>query len=57
MNGYPAYEAHGHRDNGEVFDVAVLGRLPDTDAFARAQQYANLWRVIRPFERTGMTCD
>jgi hypothetical protein len=45
MSGYPAYEAHGHRDNGEVFDVAVLGRLPDMDAFALAQKYANRWRA------------
>jgi hypothetical protein len=28
--GIPAYEVHGHRDNGEVFGAAVLGRLPDT---------------------------
>jgi hypothetical protein len=41
MSGYRAYEVHGHRDNGEVFDVAVPGRLPDTDAFALAQKYAN----------------
>jgi hypothetical protein len=46
MSGYPSYEAHGHRDNGEVFDVAVLGRLPDTDAFALAQKYANRWRAL-----------
>jgi hypothetical protein len=46
MSGYPAYEAHGHRDNGEVFNVAVLGRLPDTDAFALAQKYANRWRAL-----------
>ena len=24
----PAYEVHGHRENGEVFSIAVLGRLP-----------------------------
>jgi hypothetical protein len=41
----PPYEVHGHWDNGEVFDVAVLGRLPDTDAFALAQKYANHWRA------------
>ena len=46
VNDYPAYEVHGHRDNGEVFDVAVLGRLPDTDAFALAQKYANRWRAL-----------
>ena len=45
MNAYPAYEAHGHRDNGEVFDVAVLGRLPDTEALALAQQYADRWHA------------
>jgi len=45
MNEYSAYEVHGHRDNGEVFSVAVLGRLPDTEALARAQQYADRWHT------------
>ena len=45
MNGYPAYEVHGHRDNGEVFGAAVLGRLPDTQALALAQQYADRWHA------------
>ena len=45
MNGYPAYEVHGHRDNGEVFGVAVLGRLPDTEALALAQEYADRWHA------------
>ena len=45
MKGYPAYEVHGHRDNGEVFTVAVLGRLPDTQALALAQQCADRWHA------------
>jgi hypothetical protein len=45
MNDYPAYEVHGHRDNGEVFGVAVLGRLPDTEALGFAQQYADRWHA------------
>jgi len=45
MNEHPAYEVHGHRDNGEVFTVAVLGRLPDTQALALAQQCADRWHA------------
>ena len=45
MNDYPAYEVHGHRDNGEVFGVAVLGRLPDAEALALAQQHADGWQA------------
>ena len=33
MDEHPAFEVHGHRDNGEVFSIAVLGRLPETEAF------------------------
>jgi hypothetical protein len=57
MSGYPAYEVHGHRDNGEVFDVAVLGRLPDTDAFglgptSSKPTTSQIW--TRPFVRPPM---
>ena len=45
MGEFPAYEVHGHRDNGEVFGVVVLGRLPDTGALALAQQYADRWHA------------
>jgi len=45
VNEYPPYEVHGHRDNGEVFGISVLGRLPDTEALALAQQYADRWRA------------
>ena len=45
MGEHPAYEAHGYRDNGEVFGIAVLGRLPETEALARAQQYADRWHA------------
>jgi hypothetical protein len=45
VNDYPAYEVHGHRDNGEVFGVAVLGRLPGTEALGLAQQYADRWHA------------
>ena len=40
---HPAFEVHGHRENGEVFSIAVLGRLPETEALALAQQYADRW--------------
>ena len=43
MGEHPAYEVHGHRENGEVFSIAVLGRLPETEALALAQQYADRW--------------
>jgi hypothetical protein len=45
MGEHPAYEVHGHRDNGEVFSIAVLGRLPETEALALAQQYADRWHA------------
>ena len=45
MNQHPAYEVHGHRENGEVFGVAVLGRLSDAEALALAQQYADRWQA------------
>jgi hypothetical protein len=32
---HPAYEVHRHRENGEVFSIAVLGRLPETEALER----------------------
>jgi hypothetical protein len=48
MDEHPAYEVHGHRDNGEVFSVAVLGRLPDTEALGLAQQYAVQRRSSKP---------
>ena len=43
IDQHPAYEVHGHRDNGEVFSIAVLGRLPETEALALAQRYADRW--------------
>ena len=43
MKGFPAYELHGHPDNGEVFNTAVLGRLPDAEALFLAQTYADRW--------------
>ena len=43
MDQHPAFEVHGHRENGEVFSIAVLGRLPETEALALAQQYADRW--------------
>ena len=45
MNDHPAFEVHGHRSNGEVFTIAVLGRLPDTEALALAQEYADRWQA------------
>ena len=30
MDEHLAFEVHGHRDNGEVFSIAVLGRLSAT---------------------------
>ncbi len=45
MDQYPAYEVHAHRDNGEVFGVVALGRLPETEALALAQQHADRWHA------------
>jgi transposase len=43
MHEHLAFEVHGHRDNGEVFSIAALGRLPETEALAFAQQYVDRW--------------
>ena len=55
MDEHPALEVHGHRDNGEVFSIAVLGRLPETAALALAQQYADRWdaTAFDPFRSFG----
>ena len=45
MDQHPAFEVHGHRENGKVFSIGVLGRLPETEALALAQQYADRWRA------------
>jgi hypothetical protein len=45
---HPAYEVHRHRENGEVFSIAVLGRLPETEGLALAQQYAENLHLACP---------
>ncbi len=40
------YELAALRDDGTVKDIEVLGKQAEPDAWALAQDYANLWRSV-----------
>jgi hypothetical protein len=46
MSEKQAYELVGVRDDGRLTGIEILGKQAEPDAWALAQEYANLWKSV-----------